>query len=139
MDFKRDVRPILSNHCFHCHGPDEEERQADLRLDRQTGVETVVTPGDVDASELIRRITSEDPDERMPPAESKKPLTTTQIKVLTQWVQEGAIWEAHWAYDRPRRHPIPPSESTWPANWIDNFILQRLQQEELQQIGRAHV
>ena len=138
--FGRDVLPILSENCFHCHGPDEKGRQADLRLDTHDGVlaelngHKVVTPGDPQASELIRRLLSTDPDEVMPPPSTKKTLTARQIDILKRWITEGAAWGKHWAFE-----PLtPPSVPQIPAgfgavvNPIDNFVLARLQTEQLQ-------
>ena len=101
IDFSRDVRPILSDHCFACHGPDENERQADLRLDTAEGIATVIESGDIESSELVRRLHSEDDDERMPPAEFGKPLTRDQIKILESWVAAGGQFQGHWAFERP--------------------------------------
>ena len=106
-DFAADVRPILSDHCFACHGPDEKDREADLRLDTQDGLATVVSAGDVDASELIRRLLSDDPDEQMPPPEYHKPLSKKQEAVLQQWVLDGAEFQQHWAFVSPQRGENP--------------------------------
>jgi len=140
VDFNRDIRTILSNKCFACHGPDEAERQAGLRLDRADGItaETdsgavAVVPGDVEKSELIRRITSADESVRMPPGEFGKSLSPREIELLTQWVREGAPYAQHWSYVQPVR-PEPPSveqHPSWPRNEIDHFLLARLIQEGL--------
>src|SRR5438093_1384725 len=90
LNFSRDIRPILSEHCFQCHGPDADARQADLRLDDAAAAQRVLKPGDSGQHELLRRILSSDPDERMPPADSKKPLTDGQKRVLSRWIKEGA-------------------------------------------------
>ncbi len=90
IDFSRDIRPILSDNCFYCHGPDEKRREADLRLDTHQGALTAVTPGDNNASKLIHRITSDDIDERMPPARANRQLTAEQVVLLRQWIDEGA-------------------------------------------------
>jgi hypothetical protein len=135
VDFNRDIRPILSNHCFQCHGADEESRAANLRLDvRESAVEhgaiDVNTP---DKSSLVARILATDPEERMPPAETNKPLTEQQIGLLKQWVAEGAEYQDHWAFRRVERPAVPMIENdTWSRNEIDRFILQRLQQSDLQ-------
>lgn len=135
VDFNRDIRPILSNHCFQCHGADEESRAADLRLDiRDSAVEhgaiNVSTP---DKSSLLARIVAVDPEERMPPAETNKPLTEQQISLLRQWVAEGAEYQDHWAFRRVERPNVPAIENdSWSRNEIDRFILQRLQQSGLQ-------
>src|SRR5687768_6685539 len=107
IDFPRDVRPILADNCFHCHGPDDSERQAELRLDVWEGpddirgAEDVVVARQPDESELIARITSDDPDTRMPPADSGKALTPEQIETLRAWVAQGAEYKEHWAFVPP--------------------------------------
>src|SRR5688572_21732028 len=109
IDFTRDVRPILAGNCFHCHGPDEGERQGVLRLDlwegsgELRGAEAVVVVGKPDESELVARITSDDPDVRMPPSDSGKSLTPQQIEMLRNWVAEGAAYKQHWAFVPPQR------------------------------------
>ena len=95
VDFNRDIRPILANHCYHCHGPDANTRQADLRLDTQTGIAEQREPPLIvqhrpAASELIHRITTSDSDVQMPPAESNRELTAAQVQLLTRWIQQGA-------------------------------------------------
>ncbi|MGI9473788.1 MAG: DUF1553 domain-containing protein [Rubripirellula sp.] len=102
-DFSRDVRPILSDHCFACHGPDEHERAADLRLDTAEGLSSVVEPTDIDGSELIARIDSDDVDVLMPPTKFHKPLTERQRRVLRQWIEAGAEFQQHWAFVAPSR------------------------------------
>ena len=132
--FNRDIRPILANTCFACHGPDSGTREADLRLDTEAGShESVIIPGDADSSEFIRRISSDDPDERMPPASSKKPpLTKAQIELLTRWVKAGAKYEPHWAYIPPQRPPVPDvKQSAWARNDIDRFLLAKQESQGL--------
>lgn len=138
VSFNRDVRPILSDRCFQCHGPDEAARKADLRLDDETAIKAnrdggvIVSPGDPAGSELIRRITSSDASEVMPPHELNKPLTETEKQTLRQWIAEGATWSRHWAYEAPVKHGTPGvTQTDWPRNWIDNFILMRLEQEKI--------
>jgi mono/diheme cytochrome c family protein len=133
IDFNRDVRPILSNKCFACHGPDEGQRQAGLRLDDakiatgelDSGAMAIV-PGKADDSELIRRVTNPDVDERMPPVKFGKPLSEEEIATLRKWIGEGAHYATHWSYVRPVR-PAPPAApnewQTWPHNAIDLFAL----------------
>ena len=110
INFNRDVRLILSDKCFRCHGPDEAAREAEPRLDDEKPVKEVrdgnviVRPGDLAGSELIRRISSDDESEIMPPHESNKPLTEKEKQMLRQWVAEGAKWSQHWAYESPVRH-----------------------------------
>ena len=141
IDFTTDIRPILSNNCFACHGPDEETQEAGLRLDDEkiatTELESgtvAVVPGKPDASELIARITTDDEDLRMPPADFGKKLSTTDIEKLRAWIQQGAPYSAHWSYIKPTR-PNPPKPDNehkkWPRNEVDNFILHRMQQHNL--------
>ena len=128
--YNRDVRPILAESCFACHGPDSGARQADLRLDREDSAhEIAIEPGSADDSELVERVTSDDPDERMPPPESKKPrLTSKQIDTLRRWIDAGAKYEPHWAYIAPQRSPVPKvKDSAWPRNDVDRFVLARLE------------
>ncbi len=138
IDFTRDVRPILSNACFHCHGPDEQTREAELRLDQRDGLfedrdgYVAVKPGDHSQSELIRRILSDDPDEMMPPADSTKSLTEEQKRVLVQWVGQGAEWKEHWSFVLPRRPTMPDvSQPEWCRNEIDRFTLSRMERAGL--------
>jgi uncharacterized protein DUF1553/uncharacterized protein DUF1549/cytochrome c len=128
IDFHRDVRPILSDKCFACHGPDEKHREAELRLDQppKPGTKIIIVPGQADVSELIKRITSTDPDEHMPPAKSGKTLTAAEIATLRRWVEQGATWATHWAFVAPVRHEPPAAKGQdWPANWIDRFLMAR--------------
>ncbi|MEC9094364.1 MAG: PSD1 and planctomycete cytochrome C domain-containing protein [Planctomycetota bacterium] len=137
VDFNRDIRPILSNYCFACHGPDEKTRQADLRLDNEKSLKAdrdgtrVVLARQPEKSELIHRVYSDDPDEQMPPADFGKRLSAAQKKILTQWIRDGAQWSTHWAYQPPRRHPVPLLDSNWPSNWIDSFIKHKLNESSL--------
>jgi hypothetical protein len=134
-DFRFDIRPILSKNCFACHGPDEGHRQADLRLDdRDTAVDFgAITPGSPEESELLRRVTSEDDAERMPPAETGNKLTTEEIETLRRWIAAGADYAPHWSYEAPQRPPLPTvSRPEWCSNGIDYFVLSRLDKEGLQ-------
>lgn len=140
LRFNRDIRPILSNACFQCHGPDDKKREGGLRLDLREGAAAVlksgvaaIVPGDPDHSGLLERITSHDPDEIMPPSESKKPpLTEKETATLRQWIAEGATYESHWAFMPLSEAPPPSVENTeWVRNPIDCFILSRLEQESL--------
>src|SRR5580765_1273782 len=103
IDFTRDVRPILSDNCYQCHGPDEQARKAKLRLDTKDGAfrikdgKSIIIPGKSPESEIIRRVTQTDPDEMMPPPKSNRKLTAAQIDVLKRWVDQGAKWDLHWA------------------------------------------
>jgi hypothetical protein len=131
VDFNRDVRPILSNNCFACHGPDEKVRKGDLRLDTREGATAgVVVPGKPEASELLRRVTAGDPMEVMPPTKTGKKLTPREVEILRQWVKDGAPYATHWAYQKPTRPAIPPA-TAWVRNPVDAFIYQRLTREGL--------
>jgi mono/diheme cytochrome c family protein len=126
--YNRDIRPILSANCFHCHGPDAKHREADLRLDEEEGVE-LAFGGGLDESEAWRRIVSTD-DDRMPPPDGHHELTQDEIQLLKQWVEQGASWEGHWAFIAPTSPPIPQaSDPTRVRNPIDAFILARLARE----------
>jgi len=131
VDFAREVLPILSDNCYACHGPDAKARKADLRLDTKDDAQASgsIKPGKSAESELYRRITSADPDEVMPPAKSVKQLTAAQKGVLKRWIDEGAAWGRHWAFDPPSRPAVPATER--PTNPIDAFVLARLRKEKL--------
>jgi mono/diheme cytochrome c family protein len=138
IDFNRDIRAILADNCFQCHGPDQSQRKADLRLDVQADVlakrdgGAPVVPGNATASELFRRITSADPDERMPPADSKRRLSPEQIELLKRWIDQGAPWQTHWSLVPPRRPATPQvKESNWLHNPIDAFVLDRIERAGL--------
>jgi len=136
VDYSRDILPILSDNCYHCHGPDEKARKAKLRLDLKEGAfrvqdgVAVIAPGDTKKSELIRRITTKDADDVMPPLKSNRKLTPKQIELLTKWVDQGAKWGVHWAFVPPTR-PAPPKvkNTKWPRNGLDYFVLNRLEKE----------
>ena len=132
IDFNRDVRPILSNNCYACHGPDDKVRKADLRLDTRTGAteNAAVVPGKPDESEIIKRIQTDESGEVMPPPKSGKKLTPREVEVLAEWVRQGAPYAAHWSYVNPERPPLPAvKDKNWPRNGIDPFILARLERE----------
>ncbi|HUY31560.1 MAG TPA: PSD1 and planctomycete cytochrome C domain-containing protein [Pirellulales bacterium] len=139
VDFTRDVRPILSAHCFKCHGPDDHARQADLRLDvRENALRAAssgapaIVPGKPDESELVRRLVSRDEDEMMPPPSAKLPLTDAEKQILGRWIGEGAKYVPHWAFVAPKRPPLPSvRHADWPRNGIDYFVLARLEAEGL--------
>ena len=129
--------PILSDNCFQCHGPDEKHREADLRLDdevsakRRQDERSAVVPGRSDASQLYRRVASTDPDEVMPPADSQRKLTVEQIRLLKRWIDEGAAWGGHWAY-QPLHRPEPPACAKFAdrvRNAVDAFVLAHLEQQ----------
>ncbi len=152
LQFNRDIRPILADNCFRCHGVDSAAREADLRLDRRTDAidSGVISPGEAEESELLRRILSDDPDEVMPPPKSRQELTNEQKTKLRQWIVDGATYEEHWSFVPPVKAELPNvaptlrgGESEQPAsrsaattlqtprNGIDPFILERLTREEL--------
>jgi hypothetical protein len=141
INFNRDVRPILSDRCFHCHGPNEHDRQAELRLDRADGPEgayrelygtQAVKPGSLDGSELWRRITSGDDDVMPPPDSSKKPLTDEEKDIIKRWIEEDAEYAAFWSFIAPQRPPIPEVRlQKWNRQPIDQLVLRRLEQEGL--------
>ena len=139
LQFDRDIRPILSDKCYACHGPDPATRQANLRLDTKEGAFSepsgypIIVPGEPENSELVQRITHEDLDRRMPPQISNRQPTQEQIDTLIRWVAEGAEWEEHWAYNPPKRAKPPVVKNTdWVRNPIDGFILGRLEAEGLE-------
>ena len=137
LDFNRDIRPILADNCYACHGPDQNQRMAGLRLDLQDSAlgrldsgKLAIVPGKPEESELIRRISAEDDAHKMPPAFSGKELTRRQIDLLTRWIRQGAPWSKHWAYITPERPALPAvKDKSWTANAIDHFILARLERE----------
>ena len=131
VDFNRDVRPILSDKCFFCHGFDEHERKADLRLDTAEGAAEVLASEDGRDSEFLYRILTDDEDDLMPPEDSHKELTSREIDVLRQWIAEGAVYEEPWAYQEPATgNPPPVVNESWPANWVDHHVLARLEAEQ---------
>jgi mono/diheme cytochrome c family protein len=139
IDFNRDIRPILSDNCFACHGPDEAHREGGFRLDRKDSAfgkaesdDVVIVPGKPEVSALIARIMSDDADLKMPPPDSKKSLTPEQIQLLKKWVAQGASWQEHWSFIPPVKHELPKvSQPDWCRNPIDHFILKRLDDEGL--------
>jgi hypothetical protein len=140
VDFATQILPLLSDRCSLCHGPDEESREADLRLDlsdavgaptQNGGHDLVIAPGDAAMSEMIRRITSEDASERMPPPESNLQLSEKEIQLLRQWIDSGATWDQHWSF-RPFRRSIPPADDqAGGATEIDRFINPRIASQGL--------
>jgi hypothetical protein len=140
VEYNRDVRPILLENCFACHGPDSAARQADLRLDqRESAAEMgAIVSGDPDSSEMIRRILSDDESERMPPPETKKSLTDAQKQVLIRWIREGAEFQPHWSLIAPVRPAVPTvGNSWWVRNPIDSFIAARLEAAGLEAAPEA--
>jgi len=144
IDFSRDIRPILSDKCFTCHGPDENKRASELRLDTRESAfaerdgHAAIVPGDSAGSLLHQRITSTDPETQMPPPASGQELSTSQIELLSAWIQQGAKWTEHWAFLTPQR-PVVPSlpDDKWSRSEIDRFILDRLLQENLKPSAEA--
>ena len=139
VDFQRQIRPILADHCFECHGPDARARQADLRLDVRAAAVSEVGEGDTRAivagkpkeSELLRRITTSDEGAVMPPPERKNPLTPEQAALLERWIAEGAPYSEHWAFGPPSR-PVLPAADDATAHPIDAFVAARLARDGLE-------
>ena len=138
IEFDRQIRPILSDNCYRCHGPDEEARKAHLRLDQKESAlglikgERIIIPGKSAESELIRRITSSDPDKHMPPPDSHRALKPEQIELIRKWVDQGADWTRHWAFVAPVAAPEPSvDDSAWCRNEIDRYVLADLKIETL--------
>lgn len=138
IQFNRDVRPIFSDKCFACHGPDSNARQTELRLDNETGAMAdlggfqAIVPGDLEASVLFHRVTTDDPDEQMPPLDEGTQLTPREIEILHRWIKQGAAWQPHWSLSAPRR-PVAPEvdDDAWTRGEIDHFILAKLEQASL--------
>lgn len=138
VDFNRDIRPLLSGNCLVCHGPDEASREADLRLDTEAGSQVdlggyaAIVPGDPDASELLERLTTDDGDMRMPPTGKGRAFTPADVELVRRWIDQGAHYEQHWSYVKPDRPPLPTvTDTSWPINAIDHFILAKLESENL--------
>lgn len=138
IDFGRDIQPLLSENCFHCHGPDRNQAESELRLDRREsafedlGGYRAIVPGNTGESELYNRVSSKDDDELMPPADSGRKLEAKEIDLLRRWIEEGASWGEHWSFVSPRR-PAPPTveNAKWPKTPLDRFVLARLEKERL--------
>ena len=141
VDFNFHVRPILSDRCYACHGPDENTRKGNLRLDLEEaafaaldslGEHFAIVPGDLKNSKMVERISSTDPDMMMPPPESNLSLNSIEIEILKKWIAQGAEWKPHWSFQPPKKENPPiVSDESWVKNPIDNFILRRLEQEGL--------
>ncbi|HYE75860.1 MAG TPA: DUF1549 domain-containing protein, partial [Blastocatellia bacterium] len=145
VQFNRDIRPILSDRCFYCHGPDEKNRKAGLRLDtfegatKDRGGYSAIVPGKPDESELIKRVTSHEVGYMMPPAAAKKaPITEAEAALLRRWIEQGAKYQGHWAF-QPLAKVQPPTvkDTKWVRNEIDGFILARLEREGIQPSPQA--
>lgn len=148
VSFNRDIRPILADRCFHCHGPDEHERQANLRLDRSGGEDgayrtsedsTAIKPHSLETSAVWQRIVSNDPDEMMPPPDAqKKPLTDREKQLVKQWIEQGAEYQDHWTFVAPRQPAKPRVENhDWSDQSIDLFVLRNLERKGLKPKLRA--
>ncbi len=139
VEFNREIRPILSEHCYACHGPDEGKRKAGLRLDLEENAfrelksgQRALVAGDLQHSSLVARISSTDPEELMPPAKHGKPLSIVQIDLLKRWVQQGAQWQKHWSFIPPIQPSLPSvKDSRWGHNEVDRFVLSRLEKAGL--------
>lgn len=138
VDFNRDVRPILANCCYECHGPDEDSREADLRLDEEDALfdvsrePSLIVPNQPDRSELFRRLVNEDADLVMPPANAHRKPTRKQIQTIRNWIAQGAQFKKHWAFVAPQRPKLPAvSNNDWCNNEVDQFILAKLDQESM--------
>src|SRR5688572_24518773 len=141
IDYNWHVRPILSENCFKCHGPDPSSREAGLRLDvgelakaelPETPGRYAIVAGDAAGSELVRRIRATNVDERMPPESSHKTLSAQQMAILEQWIENGAEYRPHWAFIEPQRPAVPPSvadaaDAAGATNPVDRFVLRRLE------------
>ncbi len=145
VNFRRDIRPILSDNCYTCHGQDEQHRKAGLRLDTKEGAiealksgKAAIIPGKSGESALFNRVSATDESDRMPPADSGKSLTKGQVELIRRWIDEGADWQRHWSFVVPERPASPATQDTsWARNPIDAFILSRLEQEGLQPAPEA--
>jgi hypothetical protein len=136
--FNRDIRPILSENCFYCHGQDPKHREADLRLDvRDEAVKahdgvTAIIPGKPEQSEMLKRLLSHDADEQMPPPESNRKVTAAQIELIRRWIAQGAPYEKHWSFVPPERSPEPKvADTAWAKQPFDRFVLAKLEAEGL--------
>ncbi|MEY4483413.1 MAG: hypothetical protein RL693_865, partial [Verrucomicrobiota bacterium] len=134
LKFNQDIRPILSDKCFHCHGPDSKKREADLRLDVRDAAmkDKAIVPGKPGESEIIARILTEDADDHMPPIKSKlEKLTAAEIDTLKRWIAEGAEYEAHWSFIPVKEVPVPEVVAPELINPIDHFVASSLAERQL--------
>src|SRR5215475_10858665 len=137
IDFNRDIRPILADKCWSCHGPDAAAKKIKLRLDSEEaatadlgGGRRAIVPGAVERSRLARRITASDEAMRMPPVDSGRSLSQAEIDLLIEWIKEGAKWGKHWSFVAPVKPSLPQVKNgDWPKNAIDYFVLERLERE----------
>ncbi|MEE3373458.1 MAG: DUF1553 domain-containing protein [Planctomycetota bacterium] len=138
VSFSKQIRPILADRCYACHGPDAAQRKADLRLDQEAAARSVLVPGDAKSSDMVARLLSDDPGHQMPPPTSKLQVSQEEISLITRWIDQGAQWEQHWAFVPPVRQVLPTVENrAWPRNAIDRFILSRLEAAGMQPNGPA--
>lgn len=152
IDFSSQVRPILSDRCFHCHGPDADNQESEFRMDSEEALFEAIEPGDVDSSELHARIHSADPDEMMPPPDSNRSLSVEEKRILSLWIEQGAPYEGHWAFEAPQRAEVPKlatadfiKKSNWTAqqikawsgNPIDAFLARSLVKADLSPSAKA--
>ena len=142
VDYNIHIRPILSDRCFKCHGPDANQRKANLRLDTREGALAalkdnpnahVIVPGDADQSEVFLRVSSSDTSIQMPPPNSNLSLTKNEIDLIEKWIEQGAKYKPHWSFIPPAQAELPKVEKEeWPSNEIDHFILARIENTLLQ-------
>src|SRR5262245_11456742 len=145
IDFNRDIRPILADKCWICHGPDAAAKKIKLRLDSEEaanadlgGGARAIVPGDVERSQLARRISASDEAMRMPPVYSGRSLSPAEIDLLIEWIKQGAKWRKHWSFIAPVKPSLPQVKNgDWPKNAIDYFVLERLEREGLQPAPEA--
>lgn len=141
VDFNFHIKPILSDRCYACHGPDEKARKGNFRLDTQAGAfalldslsnQYAIVPGNSDASHILDRMNSKDPDYMMPPPESKLQISDYEIELINRWIQQGAKWKKHWAFIRPQKTTLPKTQlEGWAKNPIDHFTLAQMEQKNL--------
>ena len=131
-DFNLEIKPILSNRCFLCHGPDDSSREGGLRLDqRENAIEYAIIPGDAENSDVFMRITESDPDTRMPPASHGAGLTKNEIELIRRWIESGADYDRHWSYVAPESDNKAVQEKGWSKNRIDDFVVAKMEEHGL--------
>jgi hypothetical protein len=141
IDFNLHVKPILSDKCFFCHGPDKNVQEAGLELATREGAlaplkeakdKRAITPGNLAKSEVFHRIISKDEEKMMPPVESDRVLSDYEKAIIIKWIEQGAEYKPHWALIKPEKHPLPGvSNEQWPKNPIDHFVLNKLEENKL--------